>query len=82
MLTYLKSERGSSAAEYALILAVLGGAVALSVTALKTALGANIAAAAAQTASLDAGVSPPPAPPVPDPTPTDPKPCKGKGCNK
>jgi Flp pilus assembly pilin Flp len=52
MLRFLKSESGASAAEYALILAVLGTATALSATALKSAINTNIAAAAAQTANV------------------------------
>jgi Flp pilus assembly pilin Flp len=74
MLRYLKSERGASAAEYALILAVLGGGVALSTTALSTALRTNISTAAAHTAYAPTGAAvsqtSPPADPPADPTPT------------
>jgi Flp pilus assembly pilin Flp len=77
MLRYLKSERGASAAEYALILAVLGGATALSAAALKTAMQTSIAGAAAEVASTGGTTVTPSDPQPTDPPPTDP--CKGKG---
>ena len=75
MLNYLKSERGASAVEYALLIAAVAGTLALGAYHLKTSVDGGLTAAAAQVATTDAGHSGPGADPVPGPGPApgDPK---------
>jgi Flp pilus assembly pilin Flp len=50
---YLKSERGATTAEYALIMVVIGSAVALAVVGLRSSIGVAVNGAGQMVASVD-----------------------------
>ena len=56
MLNYLRSEEGAGAAEFALVLAIFGGVVALAIVNLRSATRTFIESQATKVASADSGV--------------------------
>lgn len=65
--SFLRDESGASAAEYALILAIVGGAIVVGALALSGAIGGAMTAAGeciTAGADCDTGAAPPPADPV------------------